>query len=722
VRTRWTRSPPAAVRSRPGQWWLNRSVRVKGTIVVAIPLIALLAVTVASLVLQHNERQERSVALTAAALNTAAQQVLSDAVNAETGVRGYAATRDPLFLQPYKLTLTRIAGDLAALRAAAIAEGDSRAERVATTTTTTTLAELARLRSAVSAGVPAMARVSAWSTQKATMDRLRSQIAALAKGPAAIAVARRADIIRVEATIDRVSLAGLALGLLAGVFGIALFASGISSRVTVAAANADRLGEGQPLEPVGGAADELGRLADSLVRAEKLLVRRTTEMVTARDKAVTATQAKNAFLSSTSHELRSPLNAVLGFAQLLQLSDLNREDRDAVERILVAGRHLLALINELIDIARIESGDFSLSVEPVAVQPVIEETCQLMATLAADRSITISRPESCPGLATQADRQRLKQILINLVSNGIKYNRAGGTVTITCQAPGPGEITLEVADTGPGIQAADLERVFDPFERLGAEQTAIEGTGSGLPLARAFAQAMPGRLTARSVPVTARSVPGEGATFTRILPRTGDLTPEPSVDQLIPLQRVAPEDLTGTRMRILYIEDNPANIEVVSRFMKTRPDMRLRSVTSGQAGLEAVSREIPSLILLDLHLPGMHGDEVLRRLRANPATADIPVAILSAEAAPSVIRRMRASGVIAYLTKPLDLTELGELLDSVAAGHFEPGHDESGHFEPGHFEPGHFEPGHFEPGYYEPGYYEPGHFEPGPDSQPAPAP
>ena len=456
-------------------------------------------------------------------------------MNAETGVRGYAATGEPLFLQPYNLALTRLAGDQAKLRAAAIAEGDGRAERTAAATATTAMVELAKLRSGISAGASVTTLRPALKSGKTTMDTLRTQIAALDRGPTALNLARRADITRLESTIDWVSIAGLALGVLAGLIGVALFGSGISRRVTAAAANADRLGEGQPLEPVPLAGDELGRLAGSLERAEKLLLRRNTELITARDQAVTATQAKNAFLSSTSHELRTPLNAVLGFAQLLQLSDLSHEDEDGVERILAAGHHLLSLINELIDIARIESGEFSLSVEPVAVQPVVEETCQLMAPLAADRSITISQPSPPPGLSVKADRQRLRQILVNLLSNAIKYNRAGGTVTITCQATGPDQASLTVADTGPGIAAADLERIFDPFERLGAELTAIEGTGIGLPLARAFAGAMRGSLTAASVP-------GEWTTFTISLPRSPDLAQAPAADERVPAR--APRPMT----------------------------------------------------------------------------------------------------------------------------------------------------------------------------------
>ncbi|MGD0700184.1 MAG: ATP-binding protein [Trebonia sp.] len=663
------RAPPAAV-PRPGRvqrWWLDRSLRAKGLMVLAVPLIALIGVSSASLALQYNERQERAVSTTASAVITSAQQVLADAVNAETGVRGYAATGQALFLQPYNASVARFAGDQTALRAAAVAEGDSRAERTVAATATTEMAELARLRTAISTGAPDTALRPGLKNGKTTMDTLRTQIASLVRGPTATHTSGHAAITRMESTIGWVSIAGLALGVLAGLIGMALFGSGISRRVARAAANAGRLGEGRPLEPVPwpAAGDELGRLARSLTHAESLLARRSTELISARDQAVKATRAKNAFLSSTSHELRTPLNSVLGFAQLLQLSDLSQDDEDGVKRILVAGHHLLALINELIDIARIESGGFSVSVEPVAVQPVVEETCQLMAPLAADRSITIGRPCPPPGLAVKADRQRLRQILVNLLSNAIKYNRAGGAVTITCQSDSPDQASLTVADTGPGILAADLDRVFDPFERLGAEQTAVEGTGIGLPLARAFAEAMHGNLSAASVS-------GEGSAFTITLPRAPDLVQALPDDQGIPLPRIALDDSAGESIHVLYIEDNPANIEVVTRFLKTRPGMRLRSVTSGQAGLESATRDIPDLILLDLHLPGLHGDEVLRRLRDKPATAGVPVAILSAEASPAIIHQMRGRGIVAYLTKPVDLDELGRLLDSVAAGHDRP--------------------------------------------------
>jgi signal transduction histidine kinase/ActR/RegA family two-component response regulator len=643
------------------QHWLNLSVRAKGMIAVALPLLALFAIGTASLVLQYNERQQRQEGHAADVLNAAATQVLVDALNAETGVRGYVVTRDAAFLQPYYVVIGVIGKDLAAVRAAAAAERAGGAARAVTATTLKEMAELAQMRSAASGSASAITLRRELLSGKRTMDTLRVEVAGIANGQAAILQARRASIDRMETAIEVVTIAGLAVGLLAGIIGIALFASGISRRVAAAASNASRLGEGLPLDPSPAARDELGKLACSLGRAQRVLNDRTAELVTSRDEAVRATMAKNAFLSNTSHELRTPLNALLGFAQLLQLSDLSGEDRDGVERILFAGRHLLALINELIDVARIESGEFSLSPEPVAVLPLVVEACQLMAPLAADRSITINQHCPWPGLAVHADRQRLSQILVNLASNAIKYNRQGGSVTITCQAESPTKARMVVADTGPGMSAADLERIFVPFERLGAERTGIEGTGMGLPLARAFADAMGGT-------ISASSVQGEGSAFTVMLPRAADMIPVKERPHQDPAALVGTADPTGALTRVLHVEDNPANVEVIARFLRSRPRILLHSVTSGKAALEYAMREVPDLILLDMHLPDLGGVEVLKMLRAEPASAGIPVAIVSAEAAPSVIRHMRASGVIAYLVKPLDLAQFGRLLDSFVAG------------------------------------------------------
>jgi signal transduction histidine kinase/ActR/RegA family two-component response regulator len=642
------------------RWWFDRSLRAKGLIVVAVPLIALMGTTSANLLLQRNESNERIVSTDARDLATAAEQVLADSVNAETGVRGYAATRDPLFLTPYNLTLTRIGAERRSLRDTAVIQGDGRQQQAVDATTGKVLLELAQLRTAIGHGISAGNLRLALENQKMTMDLLRRQVADLARGPTAVVAVQHSKITTLQTRIELLDIAGLVVGLLAGVAGVALFTSGIASRVGRSAENARRLGEGLPLEPIIYAGDEIGRLAKSHLSAEALLARRAAELTAARDTAMKANQVKNSFLSSTSHELRTPLNSILGFAQLLQLSELGDEDRDGVDRILHAGHHLLALINELIDIARIESGDLSLSLEPVLVHSVIEETSQLMAPLAAERSIRIIRHCARPALAVQADRQRLSQVLVNLISNAIKYNRRGGTITISCQEEGADQASIVVSDTGPGISPENIERIFIPFERLGAEQTAVEGTGIGLPLTRALTDAMHGQLTASSVL-------GQGSAFTIRLPRVPDLVHVPAPSPAPASPAAGPHAQVGATLSILYIEDNPANVEVVSRFLRGRPNARLRSEASGRAGIERAVRDMPDLILLDLHLPDLHGDQVLNELKAEPATAAIPVVVLSADASDGVIRRLLAGGAHAYLTKPIELAELGELIDTFAA-------------------------------------------------------
>jgi len=654
-------------------WWLDRSVRTKGFIVVAIPLVTLIGIASANLVLLHQEHQERGVALAASAVTSSANDVLGDAVNAETSVRAYAATRgDARFLAPYNLTLARIGADQAQLGRAAAAEGDSGRATALSNTVATVMSQLGQIRLAVAGGgMPLPALVEALRAQKKTMDMLRGQTAGLTDGPAAVVVTQRARIAAMESAITVFNIIALALGVLAGLVGVALFTSGIARRVSENAVNADRLGAGQALEPSATSRDEIGRVGCSLVRAESLLASRKADLVTARDEALRATRAKNGFLSHTSHELRTPLNSILGFTQLLEMSDLGDEDRDSVERILTAGRHLLALINEIIDISRIESGDLSLSMEQVAIGPLVAEIGQLMTPLAAERSISIVSQVADPALAVTADRHRLRQVLVNLMSNAVKYNRFGGTITVASQGADNGQVSLVVTDTGPGLAPEDLETIFVPFERVGAEQTAVEGTGIGLPLARSMAEAMGGRLTASSVQ-------GQGSAFTISLPRAPDVVSAPVRDGAPPADGgpagrdggLARDGTAGGRgpsrasFAVLYIDDNPANVEVVSRLLKGWPQARLMSAATGREGIERAIRDVPDVILLDLHLPDMSGESVLAELKTEPVTAAIPVVMLSADATPGTVRLLLARGARAYLTKPLDLAEVAEQLRS----------------------------------------------------------
>jgi len=397
-----------------------------------------------------------------------------------------------------------------------------------------------------------------------------------------------------------------------------------------------------------------GLLAASFVLAMLLLEhgRLYVRLVESNARAEAANQAKSEFLSRMSHELRTPLNAVLGFGQLLGMRVESAPDRESVEQILRGGRHLLALINEVLDLARVESGRMALSAEPVQVGEAVGRTLDLARPLAAQRRITLATD-----LATTreryvlADSQRLQQVLLNFVANGIKYNHDEGTVTVGCTDAGGGHLRFHVRDTGPGIPAALQTRLFTPFERLGAEGSGVEGTGLGLALAKRLVEAMGGV-------IGVDSAEGRGSTFWLELPET--TSPEQQARQRTATSAPTPPPSAGT---VLYIEDNAANVRLVEAVLAQRPAIRLLSAMQGRLGLDLARRHRPTLILADLHLPDISGEEVLREVRNDPALRDTPIVILSADATPHQIERLLAAGARAYLTKPVDVQELLAQID-----------------------------------------------------------
>jgi signal transduction histidine kinase/CheY-like chemotaxis protein len=391
-----------------------------------------------------------------------------------------------------------------------------------------------------------------------------------------------------------------------------------------------------------------------------------TELQRARQAADEANRAKSLFLSRMSHELRTPLNSVLGFAQVLELNDLAPRDRDSVDHILKAGNHLLSLINEVIDISRVESGDIALSPESVLANELVTETLDLMRPLATARSIHIvsDRQSTCLHYVF-ADRQRLKQILLNLLSNAVKYNRIGGTVAVTCEEVAVNRLRLKVTDTGPGISGDDMQLLFVPFERLGAKLTDVEGSGIGLALSKRLAEAMGGSLGLESTV-------GTGSTFWVELPLVeGAVERYERLSSSIAAHEPPPP--SDSVHRVLYIEDNLANITLVQRILAERPDIELVPAMQGRLGVDLAHQHRPHLILLDLHLPDIQGDEVLGLLRDDPDTASIPVVVVSADATPGQVQRLQSAGAVAYLTKPFNVRELlhtiDEYLHDVVARH-----------------------------------------------------
>ena len=374
----------------------------------------------------------------------------------------------------------------------------------------------------------------------------------------------------------------------------------------------------------------------------------------AKQEADRANQAKSEFLSRMSHELRTPLNAILGFGQLLEMEPLGPEQQESVQHILKAGRHLLELINEVLDISRIEAGRLTISPEPILLSEFLLEVQDLVQPLAAERNVELEgRATEVWGRYVLADRQRLKQVLLNLLSNAIKFNRDPGTVAVSVGNASGDHLRIKVADTGLGIPPEKMARLFTAFDRLGAEQTGVEGAGLGLALSKRLAELMGGT-------IGVDSTVGEGSTFWVELPGV-----EGQVERLERTVEgvAAAAKGSGVLGTVLYIEDNLSNLRLVERILAHRPDVRLLSAMQGRLGLELAREHRPDLIFLDLHLPDVPGGEVLRRLQADGKTRRILVVVISADATSGQIQRLLAEGARDYLTKPLDVKKLISLVD-----------------------------------------------------------
>jgi len=391
------------------------------------------------------------------------------------------------------------------------------------------------------------------------------------------------------------------------------------------------------------AEDEVRRYQDHL---EDLVQQRTTELEAARDLAEAASRAKSVFLANMSHELRTPMNAILGFSQILMMTLENQAHKGYVQEIHTAGDHLLELINELLDMASIEAGKLAVSIEPVDVCAVLDASIHMVNSLILVNEIQlINQCEA--GMYVQADNNRLRQVLVNLLSNAAKYNRIGGSISIETQLVEEGRIRILVKDTGLGIAPDDVQRLFNPFERVGAQFGAIEGTGIGLALSKKLMTLMHGA-------IGVESQPGQGSTFSieLSLAGNGNKTYEVTAEEIgNKFEEIG-------KLKILYVEDNPANLRLMEAIFKDQIGSTLVSATTGEQGLELAKKTLPDLILLDIQLPGMDGYAVLAALRAASETHDIPVIALSADAMPNHVERGRKAGFFAYLTKPLDITAL----------------------------------------------------------------
>jgi signal transduction histidine kinase/ActR/RegA family two-component response regulator len=388
---------------------------------------------------------------------------------------------------------------------------------------------------------------------------------------------------------------------------------------------------------------------------EMELVRRSRELQTANEELRAANAAKTAFLSRMSHELRTPLTAIRGFGELLTHADIGPDQRGWAELIVKASKHLTTLVDDILDISRIEAGRFSISPEQVPLRPVIADVLELLQPLAARHAIMLNEPVLAPGCGYAiADRERLKQVLTNLVVNAIKYNRPEGEVTIEVEDAGEERVRLAVTDTGMGIPEDAITKLFVPFERLDAALSDVEGTGLGLALSRSLVEAMGGS-------IGVESAVGAGSRFWCEL-LSGEPAAAERARDAFPL--LAIREYAEPR-RLLYIEDTVTNVRLVEEILRRRPSVHLDAAMLGELGLELARERSPDLILLDLHLPDLGGEEVLARLRADPATRDIPIVVLSADATGRQRRPLLAAGALDYLTKPIEVRALLAVIDRV---------------------------------------------------------
>ncbi len=412
--------------------------------------------------------------------------------------------------------------------------------------------------------------------------------------------------------------------------------------------------------------DDSGQPRELVAVIEDITERqRMQEAMNSARAAERASKAKTEFLSRMSHELRTPLNAMLGFAQLLRVDPrhpLHDDQRTKVAHIERAGAHLLAMLTDVLDLSRIEAGSLPMSIEPLAVNDVIEAALAMTSNQATDASVQLLATPPEAGLRVRADQLRLRQVLVNLLSNAIKYNRRSGQVLVEAMGVGD-EVVISVSDTGRGMDAQQIAHLFEPFNRLGAERTPIEGTGIGLVIVKRLVELMQGRIEVSSQPEA-------GTRFRIWLPRAARQVEAEDSDfgQRIRTNFGSLDTGVDATLTLLYAEDNAINVELLRQVMRMRPQWHLEIARDGHTAIAMARAEPPDLLLLDMHLGDMSGLDVSDALMMDTHTALIPRVALSADVMPDQIAEARQRGFVEYLTKPLDVSRLLNLLDCCARG------------------------------------------------------
>lgn len=622
------------------QLWQNLPLARKGMFVISLPLAVLLA-SLTSLYLREQESNLLENKLSTALQNQRdIQTVHTQLLEASTGVRDYLLTADKHFLKIYYAAQTRIPTILLHLETQL--ESDAQKERLAVITplVTQNLKYLESL-SKHNSDIASDSLIAEFKLQVSTLDALRKEIEYLNAEEALLVTRDQQDVALQRQRNIGLTLIAAISGIVGSIMAVWIFSRTIVKRVRLLRDSAGHLARAEALDLPSSSQDELGQLSDELEHASQLLAKNIHDAIQARHEAEEASASKSMFLSRTSHELRTPLNAILGFAQLLEQDLPPGKQRDSVTLINGAGQHLLKLINEVLEIARIESGEISLELTPIPIADLLEEAKHYIAPIGRIRDIEIEclYQENC---WVRANRQKLLQVVLNLLSNALKYGPDSSTVTLKAFVQNQ-QVIIQVLDEGAGIPTALRERLFTPFDRLGAEQTKIEGIGLGLALSKQIMLAMHGSI----------HVAEDKSLFWITLQAA-----EPDVDTPMLNDKTNAKYLTRSNAKhpIIYVEDNVSNRALVEAILQRQHDIRLHCVTTIRDAKSLLNEINPTLILIDLSLPDGSGEDFVHYLKDTPKFKHIPMMILSADAMPDTIQRLQQAGVSYYLTKPLDVS------------------------------------------------------------------
>jgi len=645
--------PMAQLTSRLNLLWQDLSLTTKGIVLNALPLTVLLA----SLALIFESEQQAALlerrVQNALQIQQDIQTLQTLLLEASTGVRDFLLTGNRQFLAGYESAKQSMPQLLSSLEHNLDDRSQQHLLQVIHPLVDKNLNDLAVLASH-SEEEADEALIGKFASQGDALNRLRAHLNQMSLRESTIVNQDKKEVIYERKRNLRITLMAVIAGVVGSLIGVWLFTQTIVARVKTIRDSAIHLVKGEPLALPSISRDELGELTSELEHASQLLTQSAQEAHLARVDAEEASAAKSNFLSRTSHELRTPLNAILGFAQILENDLPEGRQKDSATLIHNAGQHLLKLINEVLDISRIESGDISMSMEVIALNHLLEEAYHYLKPLEKVRDITIER-HFAPDLKVRADRQRLLQVILNLLANALKYGPENTSVTFSAYRH-HGQIRVDVRDQGQGIPAELRSRLFTPFDRLGAERTVTEGTGLGLVLSKQLMDAMGGQI----------GVAEEQSLFWISLPETEQAAEYPAQHADTGAEIKAPSTTTTRRSvkrHILYVEDNHSNQALIEAIMSKHRHLKLHLAASLQESMVWLRDMQPDLLLLDLNLPDGSGESLIQHIQSSRQDLQaIPIVILSADALPDTIQRLNALGITHYFTKPLNVAAFNQLL------------------------------------------------------------